>query len=136
MNHSGNNLENKVILIAEDDDSSFFYFKEVLNQIKLKLMRKINGIDVFIECLRNPNIYVVLMDIKIPGIDGFEATKLIKKYRPDIVVIAQTAYISAEIKIRCFNAGCDDYLSKPIMPEDLLNTINKILRKKAKHITN
>jgi len=129
MAPSGSNNEKKDILVAEDDDTCFYYLSEVLQNSNTNIIRKSNGVDVFVECIKNPCIYAVLMDIKMPGINGFEATRLIKKYRPDIQIIAQTAYVTLEDRAKCYKAGCDEYLSKPIMPETLLNTMCKILEK-------
>jgi CheY-like chemotaxis protein len=67
------------------------------------------------------------MDIKMPEMNGYQATKLIKEINPNIPIIAQTAYAMVEDKIKGVSSGCDDYLSKPIKPETLINTLKKYL---------
>jgi CheY-like chemotaxis protein len=77
----------------------------------------------------NPNIDIVLMDIKMPGMDGYQATGEIKKIRRDLTVIAQTAYAFASDRDKAIEAGCDDYISKPIDRMQLLTLISKYLKK-------
>jgi len=67
------------------------------------------------------------MDIKMPEMNGYQATKLIKEINPNILVIAQTAYAMLEDKIKGVSSGCDDYLAKPIKPETLITTLKKYL---------
>ncbi len=67
------------------------------------------------------------MDIRMPVMDGFEATKRIKVNNPDIHIIAQTAFASSEDKIKCFSIGCDDYIKKPIDYKQLFSIITKYL---------
>ena len=119
------NLEwkDKTILIAEDDDFSFIYLKEILSGTGLNIVYAENGIRAFAECLKNPDISLVLMDIKMPVVNGLESTRLIKKYKPYIKVIAQTAFAMSDDKIKCFNAGCDDYIAKPVIAEELLSKL-------------
>lgn len=118
----------KTILIAEDDHFSYVYLKEILSNTGINIIYAENGIRAFTECLKNNNISVVLMDIKMPVVNGFESTKLIKKYKPQIKIIAQTAFAMPEDKQKCFDAGCDDYITKPVIPgelyEKLLNVYN------------
>lgn len=109
----------KTLLIAEDDHFSFIYLKEILNGTGIKIIYADNGIRAFAECLKNKNISVVLMDIKMPVVNGLESTRLIKKYKPQIKIIAQTAFAMPEDKQKCISAGCDDYITKPIIPEEL-----------------
>lgn len=116
----------KTILIAEDDSFSFLYLKEILSNTGVKLVHADNGLRAFSECLKNAEISVVLMDIKMPVVNGLECTRLIKKYKPNIKIIAQTAFAMADDRFRCINAGCDDYLTKPINPEELLSKLTRI----------
>lgn len=109
----------KTLLIAEDDHFSFIYLKEILNGTGIKILYADNGIRAFAECLKNHDISVVLMDIKMPVVNGLESTRLIKKYKPQIKIIAQTAFAMPEDKQKCINAGCDDYITKPVIPEEL-----------------
>ena len=92
----------------------------------IKIIYAENGIRAFAECLKNPDISVVLMDVKMPVVNGLESTRLIKKYKPQIKVIAQTAFAMPDDKTKCLNAGCDDYLSKPVIPEELFTKLINI----------
>ena len=116
----------KTVLIAEDDQFSFMYLKEVLNVTKINIIHAENGLRAFSECLKNPEISAVLMDIKMPVVNGLESTRLIKKYKPEITIIAQTAFAMPDDKERCINAGCDDYLTKPVIPEELFTKLIQV----------
>jgi len=83
-----------------------------------------NGIEALEICKANP-IDLVFMDIKMPEMDGYEATKLIKEFMPDLPVIAQTAYALPDEKQRALSAGCDNYITKPIRIAELEKMINK-----------
>jgi CheY-like chemotaxis protein len=113
----------KTILIAEDDHFSYVYLKEILSGTGIKILYADNGIRAFAECLKSQNISVVLMDVKMPVVNGLESTRLIKKYKPHIKIIAQTAFAMPEDKQKCFNAGCDDYVTKPVIPEELFTKL-------------
>ena len=120
------NWSDKTVLIAEDDQFSFMYLKEVLNVTKINIIHAENGLRAFSECLKNPEISAVLMDIKMPVVNGLESTRLIKKYKPEITIIAQTAFAMPDDKERCINAGCDDYLTKPVIPEELFTKLIQV----------
>ncbi|HEY4788163.1 MAG TPA: response regulator [Bacteroidales bacterium] len=113
------------ILVAEDEDSNFILIRELLSDLKVQLMRAVNGLEAVEACKTNAEIALVLMDIKMPKMDGFEATKQIKKLRPDLPVIAQTAYTSEADKNKAFASGCDDFISKPIRRDLLISKINE-----------
>jgi two-component system, cell cycle response regulator DivK len=123
------NWADKTILIAEDDNFSYIYLKEILNGTNVNIIYAENGLRAFTECLKNAQISVVLMDIKMPIVNGLESTRLIKKYKPHIKVIAQTAFAMPDDRQKCINAGCDDYLSKPVIPEDLFTKLFKAFSK-------
>jgi CheY-like chemotaxis protein len=116
----------KTLLIAEDDHFSYIYLKEILSATGVKIIYADNGIRAFAECLKNKDISVVLMDIKMPVVNGLESTRLIKKYKPQIKIIAQTAFAMPEDKQKCINAGCDDYITKPVIPEELYTKLIRI----------
>jgi len=118
------NWSDKTLLIAEDDHFSYVYLREILASTGIKIIYAENG--AFAECLKNPDISVVLMDVKMPVVNGLESTRLIKKYKPQIKVIAQTAFAMPDDKMKCLNAGCDDYLSKPVIPEELFTKLINI----------
>jgi PAS domain S-box-containing protein len=116
-----------LILIAEDEESNFIYLNEILAEKKFRILWAKDGKEAFEYCLTNKEICLVLMDIKMPGMDGFSATTLIKKQFPDMPVIAQTAFAMQSDKETALASGCDDYLSKPIDPEQLLLKIKQHL---------
>lgn len=115
------------VLIVEDDDTNLLLFKRILSGTKAKIYSAVNGqeaIDIFEE---NPDIDVILMDLKMPIVNGFEATRRIKKISPDTPIIAQTAYAFSNDAKEAIDAGCDDYISKPI-------EIDKLFQKILRHI--
>lgn len=119
------------ILIAEDDEISYIYLNRMLRKYKVNLIRAYNGEEAVQECVKNPDISLVLMDIKMPIMDGYEATRIILSMRPELPVIALTAYALSDDKEKALNSGCLDYLSKPVKKELLLEVINKYSVKKA-----
>jgi PAS domain S-box-containing protein len=122
-------LEGKTILIVEDDDTSFYFFKEIFNVTDVKLLWVKEGSEAIKLCRENPDIDLVLMDIKLPKMNGYEATQSIKKFRKDLPVIAETAYALAGEKDKAVNAGCDDYLSKPVDKDVLMKKIRRLLKR-------
>ncbi len=120
------NWPDKTILIAEDEDSNFSYFKVLLSNTKAKILRAKDGKDAVDICQKN-KIDLILMDIKMPEMDGVEATGLIKKQLPDIPVIAQSAYLaSADFMFTTRNIF-NDILEKPISAPKILTMISKYL---------
>lgn len=112
------------ILIAEDDDLNFMFLEEMLSNEKVHIIRAHNGkeaVDIFKQ--QQCQINIVLMDIQMPVMDGFEAIKLIKEINPHIPIIAQTAYAYASEEEQCRRAGCCEYLIKPLNQSDLLEKI-------------
>ena len=118
------NKEEGLLLIAEDDNINFVLFEKLMKQKNYKILRAINGSQAVEICLNNPNIDLVLMDIKMPIMDGFEALELIKPIRPNLPIIAQTAYSSAEDEDKIYAAGFSDYITKPLNRERLFELIN------------
>ena len=112
------------ILIVEDDDIAYLLLKEILSSKNLNLQRAINGeeaINYFYE--ENNCADLVFMDIRLPKINGFEATRRIKEINPTIPIIAITAYAHSQGIIDCFNAGCDDYVAKPYEIKKILKLV-------------
>ncbi len=107
------------ILVAEDIESNYIYIHGLLQKLPLDLIHAKNGKEALDMVELNPDIKLVLMDIKMPVMDGYEATRQIKKLKPDMPVIAQTAFAMPEDRDRAFEAGCDGYLPKPIKSADL-----------------
>lgn len=117
----------RCILIAEDDDINFQYLDEVLKNVGYNIKHALTGVEAVKMAVSDSDIDLVLMDIKMPEMDGYMATKEIKKTKPDLPIIAQTAYAMTKDKEKAQEAGCDDYLSKPILKEDLLKLLNHYL---------
>ncbi|NOQ25713.1 MAG: response regulator [Bacteroidales bacterium] len=117
----------KTILIVEDDKVSAKLLVEILSDKKINYLIAEDGNEAVKACSENHNIDLVLMDIKMPDMNGYEATKLIKKKRPELIVVAQTAHAVSEDKEKALKAGCDDFITKPIIQKDLIRIINKAL---------
>jgi PAS domain S-box-containing protein len=121
------NLENASILIAEDEQMNYLFLQEALIPTGAKLTWVKNGKEA-VDIIKNNEIFdLILMDMKMPVMDGYEATRLIKEFKPEIKIIAQTAYAMPEEQKKGYLAGCDFYLSKPIDPLVLIDTIKKHL---------
>lgn len=121
------NWTGKTILIAEDDETSYVFLREILQKTNARIVHAINGKEVVEAVKFTDDIDIILMDMNMPFIDGFTATKMIKKLHPSLPIIAQTAYAMDGDKEKSIMAGCDDYLTKPINPSNLLAKINQFL---------
>ena len=115
-------IQDICLLIAEDDEINFLFYKSFLGN-RLTLLRAKNGQEAVDMVKSNPEIDAVLMDIKMPVMNGIEAIKIIKSFMPKLPIIAQTAYAMPEDKKMVFDAGGDDYISKPINRRHLLEKI-------------
>jgi PAS domain S-box-containing protein len=116
-----------VFLVAEDDDVSFLYLSKLFTNYKVKLIRAINGLEAVNICQSNPEISLVLMDIKMPVMDGYTATRKILEFRPDLPIIALTAFAFSEDKEKALSAGCIEYISKPANRRLLMGMLERIL---------
>jgi len=116
----------KKILIVEDDIYSAEYLIEVLADTKIHVEVTRNGLGA-IEKVKEEKFDLILMDIQLPGLSGEKATELIRKFDKDTPIIAQTAHAMSDDKEKYLNAGCNDYLAKPILINDFLTTIKKYL---------
>lgn len=114
------------ILIAEDEPDNYLYLEILLKNKVKRIDHAINGLKA-VEMASKNRYDLVLMDIKMPIMDGIEATMKLKQQFPDMPVIAQTAYATPEEKEQVLQAGCDDYISKPIKKAALMEIISKIL---------
>jgi len=121
------NWENKLILIVEDDYPSYVYLNTLISYARGSTKHVQNGQDA-IELCKNIEVDLVLMDIQLPGITGFEATSEIKKIKPKLPIIAQTAFALKGEKEKSLEAGCDDYITKPIDKNYLIELIDKYLK--------
>lgn len=119
----------KTILIAEDDEANFLLLQKALEKTNAEIIHAENGKDAVKYFKTNPDIDIVLMDIRMPILDGIEATSQIKQIDPGIPIIVQTAFTMSSEKEKSFKAGCDDYISKPINIKELYATISKHIEK-------
>lgn len=121
--------DTKILLIAEDEDSNFILLEELLSNTNIRILRAVNGVEAVEICKSRQNIDLILMDLKMPVMDGYEATKQIKGFSPNIPIIAQTAYTNVKDRNKAFDCGCSDFISKPYKIERLLSKIRKQLLK-------
>lgn len=121
------NWEGKKILIAEDEDLNFKVLQIALKNTQVEIIRALNGSDAVEIVLSNPDINLVLMDIQMPLMDGYEALNRIKQLNFHIPIIAQTAFAMVEEKNNCLRLGFNDYISKPIDIPELLMKIDKFI---------
>ncbi len=115
------------IVIAEDDDLNFMLLKEMLSDSRLTILRASNGLEALEICSSNLQVDLVLMDIKMPTMNGYEATEKIKKIRQSLPIIAQTAYFSEAEKSKAIACGCSDFINKPIDKDLLILKVNRLL---------
>jgi signal transduction histidine kinase/ActR/RegA family two-component response regulator len=122
-------LDGAKILIAEDEELCYFYLKELFRTFCPILLHASNGNEAVEICRNNPDIVLVLMDLKMPGMDGFKAVEEIKKFRPQLPVIAETAYACQTDIEKAFASGCDEYITKPVKRSILMEKIVTLLNK-------
>ncbi|MBU8893020.1 MAG: PAS domain S-box protein [Bacteroidales bacterium] len=121
--------QNKVVLVADDIDINYRLIEEILMPTKAKILWAKDGKEAVDLCLNNDNIDIVLMDIKMPVMNGLEATQKIKEHKRNLKIIGQTAYAHDNDREKCLSAGFDNYISKPIKIESLLSSINEVFSK-------
>jgi len=119
--------EGKKILIAEDDHSNYYFLFEAIKDTGVEVIWSKDGEETIKLFRQHEDLSLVLMDINMPLMNGYECTKVIKQERQNLPVIAQTAYAMSGEREISKEAGCDDYLSKPIKVNELLNTISKYI---------
>lgn len=118
-----NFMENLCILIVEDEDTADLYLTSLLKRKCKKILHAKTGIEAINLCRENKDIDLILMDIKMPQMDGYEATRIIREFNKDVKIIAQTAYALQGSREMAMEAGCNDYISKPIPPGVLMTAI-------------
>ncbi|MDE0771529.1 MAG: PAS domain S-box protein [Salibacteraceae bacterium] len=117
------------VLIAEDDETNGMLISVIVKELKLVLLEATTGIEAVDLCRSNPDIDLILMDIQMPDLNGYEATRQIRQFNQDVIIIAQTAFGLAGDKEKSIEAGCNDYISKPFNKSKLLTVIGKYLKK-------
>jgi len=112
------------ILLVEDDKTSKMLITKMAEEYAREVLIATTGVEAVEICRKNPDIDLVLMDIHIPEMDGYKATRKIREFNTEVVIIAQTAYALAGDKEKTIKAGCDDYISKPINRSELIELVN------------
>ena len=123
-----NFLAGRKILIAEDDDSSFYLLEFMLEMFGAEIIHTETGEDTIQTLVDNPDISLIFMDIRMPGMNGFETTRKIREFNADVLIIAQTALmLKDDEKKKVLEAGCNDYILKPIDQDLLLQKIKQLV---------
>ena len=118
-------LKKLKILVAEDDEISVSLLTRTLQKISKEVLHAKTGLEAVLACRKYPDLDLVLMDIRMPEMDGNEATRQIRQFNKDVIIIAQTAYGFSSDKEKTIEAGCNDYISKPINKNLLYDLIKK-----------
>jgi PAS domain S-box-containing protein len=116
------------ILVAEDDEISYLLLSKTLQIISKEVLHAITGIEAINACRNNADLDLVLMDVRMPQMDGFEATQQIRLFNKELIIIAQTAYAFAGDREKAIEAGCNDYITKPINRIILFELIDKYFK--------
>ena len=124
-NQANQKISGLKILIVDDDESSDLLITRIVKDISSEIFKAKNGIEAIDFCRNIPNIDLILMDVKMPIMDGYEATRRIRQFNKKVIIIAQTAYALAGEREDSLNAGCTDYISKPINRVLLLELIQR-----------
>lgn len=114
----------ETILIVEDELSNYLVIKEYLSKIQVELIHAHSGHEAIEYARVNNNIKLVLMDLRMPQMDGFSATRLIKSIRPELPVVAQTAYYYNNLQDESADLGFSGFLIKPFTQRQLIDTVN------------
>jgi len=129
------NWKDKLILIVDDDHASLLLLEIIIAKTGAKMIVADCGKRALEIFLNTKGIDLILMDIKMEGMNGLEVTRLIRKIDSSIPIIAQTACVIAGDKENCLRAGCNDYISKPIITEELLQIVDKYIGVSADNYT-
>ena len=126
-----NQIKNLKILIAEDDQTSEMFITRAIKMFSREVLKVRTGVEAIETCRNNPDIDLVLMDIQMPVMDGYSATRQIRQFNKDVVIIAQTAYGLTGDREKAIEAGCNDYIAKPIKIDELKTLIKENLKRKV-----
>lgn len=115
----------KTILVVEDTETSNRFYNAALSRTNAKLLWALDGEEALLKLKENKDIDVVLLDLNLPGISGFDVLKNIRKTDKKIAVIVQTAYVLSGEEAACYELGANDFITKPIMLDQLLSSLQK-----------
>jgi PAS domain S-box-containing protein len=122
------NSNSSLILIAEDEDINYLMITKMLRSSNYTFIRAYDGKECVDLAQSNPDVALIMMDIKMPVMNGMDATRAIRKFNPDIPIIAQTAHAFVGEKEKIMDSGCTDYISKPIEQQELAKMVEKYLK--------
>jgi len=128
VSNEKNSMKKLKILIAEDDESSGILISITVQKFGREILRAKTGTQAVEICRNNPDIDLILMDIQMPEMDGYEATRRIREFNKELVIIAQTAYALSGDREKALEAGCNDYIPKPIKREALIEIISRNIK--------
>lgn len=126
-NYTFMHKKNYIILIVDDEKTAHQLYKLMLKPEGFELLHAENGLEAIEVFKQHPDVKLILMDIKMPIMDGYQATKMIRKISKEVIIIAQTAYAMPADKQKAFAAGCNAHLAKPVQKTDLVKIINEYL---------
>jgi two-component system, cell cycle response regulator DivK len=118
--------KNKKVLVAEDEDTNYLLLLEYLEPTGINIFRAFDGIEA-LDMVSRINFDIMLIDVKMPRMTGDEAIPLIRKMYPKVPIIVQTAYAGPSDREKIIQIGCNDYISKPIDEENLVNKMSLYL---------
>ena len=127
----GTQIKSLKILIAEDDDTSSKLISIYVQKFGNGIITVKSGTEAVKACRDNPDIDLVLMDIQMPELNGYEATRQIRQFNAEVIIIAITAFALAGDREKAMGAGCNDYISKPVKKDELQELIQKQLKQRA-----
>jgi len=123
------NWKSKRILVAEDEALNWMFIKEMLSKSGAEVIRARDGLEA-VSLAMELQPHVIMMDIKMPGMNGIEATRQIRSFDPEVPVIAQTAYVMAEEKEESMKAGCNHFVTKPLDRTEIMEIIDNCFKGK------
>jgi CheY-like chemotaxis protein len=115
------------ILIAEDEETNYLFLEELISEMNIDILHAHDGEEAFELYANHPEIDLVFMDIKMPKMNGYEATKKMKELRPEVPVIMQTAYTLDANRQKALKANCNEFVSKPLTSRKVKLLLNKYL---------
>ncbi len=124
-----NKFNSLKILIAEDEETSDLLISLMLRKVACEFLHAKSGVQAVEICAGTPDIDLVLMDIQMPEMDGYEATRQIRQFNKDVVIIAQTAFAFSGEDQKALEAGCNGYITKPIVQDKLMAIVRKYFEK-------
>jgi len=124
-----NQIDDLKILIVDDEEIIVMLISIIVEKYSKEILIAKNGIDAVQICRNNPDIDLILMDIKMPEMDGYEATRQIRQFNKEVIIFAQTAFAVTGDKEIAIEAGCNDYVTKPFNDNSFTELINKYFNK-------